>query len=280
MRRKVNLALHGGLLGVSYLSLGISLVALFAILIYITVNGGSHLSWDFLFGKYSSSNISILPALVGTLELVVFSLLFAFPLGLASAIFLSEYAKSEKWYVTVIRVCFETLSGIPSIVYGLFGYLVFTVSFGWGYSLMGGALTLAIMILPLIVRGCEEALRAVPQNLREGSYALGTNKVKTIFRVVLPSAIPGILTSLLLSVGRVLSESAVLILTIGMVTNRVPVSPMESGTSLALDIYYFANFGHIDEAFATSFVLLILILIFNGASLLVSRIYQKKKGLV
>lgn len=279
MRRKLSLIFHGGLLGFSYLSLLVSLLALFAILIYITVNGGSHLSWGFLFGKYPSNNISVLPALVGTLELVVFSLLFAFPLGLASSIFLSEYAKSEKWYVILIRVCFETLSGIPSIVYGLFGYLVFTVSFGWGYSLMGGSLTLAIMILPLIVRGCEEALLSVPHSLREASYALGTNKVKTIFRVALPSALPGILTSLLLSVGRVLSESAVLILTIGMVTNRVPLSPMDSGTSLALDIYYFANFGHMNEAFATSFVLLVLILVFNGSSLLFSRIYQKKKGL-
>jgi phosphate transport system permease protein len=280
MRRKTNLALHYGLLGLSYLSLGVSLVALFAILIYIAINGGAHLSADFLFGEYTSKNISILPALLGTLELVLFSLLFAFPLGLASAIFLSEYARSEKWYVVVIRVCFETLSGIPSIVYGLFGYLVFTVSLGWNYSIIGGSLTLAIMILPLIVRGCEETLRSVPQNLRQGSYALGTNKVKTIFRVVLPSCVPGIVTSLLLSVGRVLSESAVLILTIGMVTNKIPTTPNSSGTSLALDIYYFANFGHIDEAFATAFVLLLLILLFNGASLIVSKVYQKKKGLV
>lgn len=280
MRRQTNLALHYGLLGISYFSLGVSLLALFAILIYIAINGGTHLSADFLFGECTSKNISILPAFLGTLELVFFSLLFAFPLGLGSAIFLSEYARSEKWYVVVIRVCFETLSGIPSIVYGLFGYLVFTVSFGWNYSIIGGSLTLAIMILPLVVRGCEEALRSVPQNLREGSYALGANKIKTIFRVVLPSSVPGIVTSLLLSVGRVLSESAVLILTIGMVTNKIPTTPMSSGTSLALDIYYFANFGHIDEAFATAFVLLLLILLFNGASLIVSKVYQKKKGLV
>lgn len=260
--------------GSCYLAIGISLVALLAILIYILANGLPNITMQLLFGSYGSSP-SILPALVGSLELVGIALLIAAPIGIGSAIFLSEYTERDSFIVKAIRLASETLAGIPSIVYGLFGYLIFVVSFGWGYSLLGGGLTLAIMILPLIIRSTEEALLSVPDGLREGSYALGTSKVRTIFKIVLPSASSGIVTALILSIGRVLSESAVLILTIGMVVNKMPSSFLSAGTSLALDIYYFASYGYPKEAAATAAVLLFLILALNLLAVLLGKLLKK-----
>lgn len=266
----------GAARGSCYVSLALSLISLLAIIIFVFVRGGGSLSFQLLFGTYSSAHPSILPAFLGTIYLILISLLIAFPLGLFTAIFLSEYTVNDSLPIRIIRVSIETLAGIPSIVYGLFGYLLFVTN--WGYSLLGGGLTLAIMILPLIVRNTEEALLSVPTSLREGSYALGSGKVRTIFRIVLPAASDGILTSLILAVGRVVSESAVLLLTVGMVVNLVPTSLMSAGTSLALDIYYFSYMGYTEEASATSLVLIILVLLLNGLAYLSSYLFARKKG--
>ncbi len=260
-------------------------VAIFAaILTFVLVRGAGALSIDFLFGEYGETP-SVLPAILGTLQLVLVSILIALPIGIGTAIFLSEYTQNSSKPAKFIRLCVETLASIPSIVYGIFGYLVFVVGFyigdikffGWGYSLMGGGLTLAIMILPLIVKSTEEALREVPNALREASFALGAGKAKTVFSVVLPSAAPGILTSVILSVGRVVSESAVLLLTIGMVVNLVPTGPMSSGTSLALDVYYFSTYGYAKEAGATSFVLMVLVLALNLLAYVLMRLLKGKR---
>ena len=243
-------------------ALVISLIALIAVIAYVLINGVGKLSVGLLLGNNSAS-LTILPALVGTLELVGIASVIAVPIGIASAIFLVEYTNNKGKFVRTVQVATETLAGIPSIVYGLFGYLVFVVACGWGYSMLGGGITLAIMILPTIVRSTQESLLAVESGLREGAYALGTSKVRTIFKIVLPSAAGGIVTAVILAIGRVVSESAVLILTIGMVVSKVPETLMSPGTSLALDIYYFASHGYPDESAATAVVLLVFVIMLN-----------------
>lgn len=254
--------IYSALKYVCIIALIISLAALALVIAYVLINGVDKLSLDLLFGDYKNSP-SILPALIGTLQLVCISAIIAVPIGIASAVFLVEYTNNKGKLVKVIQIATETLAGIPSIVYGLFGYLVFVVALGWGYSIMGGGITLAIMILPTIVRSTQESLLSVQAGLREGAYALGTSKVRTIFKIVLPSAASGIVTAVILAIGRVVSESAVLILTIGMVVNKVPETLMSSGTSLALDIYYFASHGYPDEAAATAVVLLVFAMLLN-----------------
>ena len=254
--------LYSALKYVCIVALVISMIALVAVVAYVLINGIDKLSADLLFGDYKDSP-SILPAFIGTLQLVGISAVIAVPIGIASAIFLVEYTNNKGKFVKIVQVATETLAGIPSIVYGLFGYLIFVVAFGWGYSIIGGGITLAIMILPTIVRSTQESLLSVQGGLREGAYALGTSKARTIFKIVLPSAAGGIVTAIILAIGRVVSESAVLILTIGMVVNKVPESLMSPGTSLALDIYYFASHGYPDEAAATAVVLLVFVILLN-----------------
>ncbi|MCL1830821.1 MAG: phosphate ABC transporter permease PstA [Oscillospiraceae bacterium] len=238
------------------------ILSLIAVLTFILIRGLPHINSQLLFGNYGKEP-SIKPALVGTLYLVLISVLMAAPIGIGCAIFLTEYMKTSSRFVSIIHVAVETLAGIPSIVYGIFGYLVFVVALHFKYSLIGGGITLSIMILPVIVRSTEESLLAVPRSLREGSFALGTSKVRTIFSVVLPCAASGIVTSLILAIGRVVSESAVLILTIGMVVNKMPESLTSPGTSLALDVYYFGSHGYPEQAAATGVVLLILVVSIN-----------------
>lgn len=262
----------------SFLATGLCLIALLSIVAYVCKDGISSLSFHLFFGDYSEASPTIGPAFLGTLQLLGWALLFAAPIGIGAAIFLSEYTENDSWYVRIIRIATETLSGIPSIVYGLFGNLCFVVSFQWGYSMLAGGLTMAIMILPLIVRNVEEALNAVPNALREGAYALGASKVRTIFTIVLPSASSGIITSLILATGRVISESAVLLLTIGMVVGKNPSSPLSPGTSLALDIYYFSSYGHAKEAAATSFVLLVFVLLINLLAMGLGKLFETRKG--
>lgn len=258
-----------------YAALAISLIALLAVIAYVLINGVGKLSWNLIFGTYDPDAPTLLPALVGTLELVAIAAVIAVPIGIASAIFLVEYTNNKGRFVRIVGVATETLAGIPSIVYGLFGYLIFVVAFGWGYSMLAGGLTLAIMILPNIVRSTQESLLAVQGGLREGAYALGTSKVRTIFRIVLPSAAGGIVTAVILAIGRVVSESAVLLLTINMVVNKVPEGLMAPGTSLALDIYYFSSHGYPDEAAATAVVLLVLVMILNLLAGLIGRLIHR-----
>jgi phosphate transport system permease protein len=240
----------------------ITLAMLAAVIVFVLVRGLPFVNMQLLFGDYGMEP-SIKPALVGTLALIFIAVIIAAPIGIGSAIFLTEYTKSKSRFVRIIRVATETLAGIPSIVYGIFGYLVFVVALRFRYSLIGGGMTLAIMILPVIVRSTEESLLAVPGSLREGSFALGSSKVRTIFSVVLPCAASGIVTSLILAIGRVMSESAVLILTIGMVVNKMPESFASPGTSLALDVYYFGSHGYPEQAAATGVVLLVLVVSIN-----------------
>lgn len=246
----------------AHAALVLSLVTLIAVIAFILIRGVPYVNMQLLFGDYGKDP-SIKPALIGTLYLILAAIVIAAPLGMGSAIFLTEYTSSKSRLIHVIRIATETLAGIPSIVYGIFGYLVFVIALGFKYSLIGGGITLAIMILPVIVRSTEESLRAVPLTLREGSFALGSSKVRTIFSVVLPCAASGIATSLILAVGRVMSESAVLILTIGMVVNKMPENFASPGTSLALNVYYFGSHGYPEQAAATGVVLLVLVAAIN-----------------
>lgn len=252
-----------------------TLAALAAVIIFILIRGLPHINAHFLFGEYDSKNPTIVPAFVGSMYLILISISIAAPIGIGSAIFLTEYTKTKSRLIKVIRIAVETLAGIPSIVYGIFGYLIFVVTLGFKYSLIGGGITLAIMILPVIIRSTEESLLAVPSSLKEGSFALGSSKVRTIFSVVLPCAASGIVTSLILAIGRVMSESAVLILTIGMVTDKIPEGFASPGTSLALDVYYFGSHGYPEQAAATGVVLLALVVSINILATFLGKVFGK-----
>lgn len=263
---------------VSWVCCAVTLLALATVLLYVLINGVGNLTFGLLFGDAKDGD-TILPAFLGTLRLVAVSILIAVPFGVFSAVFLVEYMRGKGKFVRVIRLATETLAGIPSVVYGLFGYLIFVVAFGWGYTMWGGGITLAIMILPTIVRSTEESLLSVPDGYREGALALGTSKVRTIFRVILPSASGGIVTAVILAIGRVVSESAVLILTIGMVTDVIPATMAGPGTSLAINIYYYACVvGKTNVAAATAVVLLVFVLILNLLAAMLGKIIRKKYG--
>jgi len=272
-RRQVRL--FQGLRGVCYLCATLAVLALAYIVFFILSRGVTNLSWAFIVKDYTPDFPTIKPALLGTLYIVVIAVMIAGPIGIFSAIFLTEYDFDSR-ALAVIRVAVETLAGIPSIVYGLFGYIVFVLMFGWEHSMLAGGITVSVMILPIIIRATEEALLSVPQVYREGSYALGASKTRTIFRVILPAAAGGIVSALILAVGRVISESAVLILTIGMVVYKNP-SLMHPGTTLALDIYYFGSQGYPKEATATAVVLLMLVLSINLLATLLGKILSKGK---
>ncbi|MEG1290975.1 MAG: phosphate ABC transporter permease PstA [Lachnospiraceae bacterium] len=245
-------------------------ILLFLIL-YILWNGIPNLTPSLFAWEYNSENVSLMPALLNTLILTAVSLLIAVPLGIGSAIYMIEYAKRGNKIVGIVRITAETLSGIPSIVYGLFGMLFFVTSMGFGYSILAGALTLAIMILPLIMRTTEEALKSVPDSFREGSFGLGAGRVRTIFKIVLPAAIPGILSGIILSIGRIVGETAALMYTAGTVTDVVSGEGlsflMDSGRTLAYHMYALSCEGfHTNEAYATAVVLLAIVMIINWIS--------------
>ncbi|MBQ7761235.1 MAG: phosphate ABC transporter permease subunit PstC [Clostridia bacterium] len=219
-----------------------------------------------LIGKFEfgSEKITILPALVCTLFAVILSLLFAVPIGVATAIFLNEYTSKSNFIVKMIRGAIDILAGVPSIVYGLFGMITFVKLFGGSSSIIAGSLTISIMLLPTIVRSTEESLKSVPMSLREASLALGAGKMRTIFKVVLPSSLPGILSAIILSIGRVVSESAPLLYTMGSVIKAVPTNIFDSGATLAVALYKLSGEGwYINEAYATAVVLIILVLGLN-----------------
>ena len=254
----------------------LTVLVLFSLVFYILIKGIPNLKPSLFEWKYTSKNASMMPAIINTITMVLMTLLIAVPFGIGSAIYLTEYAKRGNKVVPVIRMTTETLSGIPSIVYGLFGYMAFVRWLDWGYSLMAGIITLAIMILPLIMRTTEEALLAVPDSYREGSYGLGAGRLRTIFRVVLPSAMPGILSGVILGVGRIVGETAALIYTAGSVTG-VPDSLMSSGRTLAVHMYALLSEGlYTDEAYATAVVLLVLVLIINRLSAYVANKIQNR----
>lgn len=248
------------------------------IIIYILVNGIPNLNTDLFALKFSSKNQSMLPAIINTLYLTFLTLLIAVPIGVFSAIFLVEYAKQGSKFVKLIRITNETLAGIPSIVYGLFGFLAFVISAEWGFSLIAGVLTLAVMVLPVIIRTSEEALISVDNSYREGSYGLGAGRLRTIFKIILPSAVPGILSGVILSIGRIVGETAALIYTAGTVPDAATRLTASSRT-LSVHLYCLLNEGlFTDEAYATAVVLLIIVLIINGLSSLLAKKISKGTG--
>ncbi len=230
---------------------------------YVLIRGLSSITADQFSLRYTSDNVSMLPAIINTLITVVLSLAAAVPVGVFAAVYLTEYAKRGSKAVAVIRITAETLSGIPSIVYGLFGFLVFSVTFGWSYSLISGVLTLSVMILPLIIRTTEEALMSVPDSYREGSFGLGAGRLRTVFKVVLPGALPGIFSGIILAVGRIVGESAALIFTSGTAP-VIAASLFDSARTLSVHIYALYNEGlYESEAFAASAVLIFTVFVIN-----------------
>ena len=261
--------------GSVYLCAGFTIVVLLFMLGYILVKGVPFLRSDLFNWKYTSENCSVVPALINTLIMTLMALVIACPLGIGSAIYLAEYAKKGNGFVKIVRMTTETLTGIPSIIYGLFGMLLFVGFLHWGYSLMAGAATVAIMILPTIMRTTEESFLAVPDSFREGSFGLGAGKLRTVFTLVLPSAMPGILSGIILATGRVVGETAALIYTAGTVA-QVPANLFGSGRTLAIHMYVLSSEGlHTGQAFATAVVLLIMVAGINAVAGLVARRIEK-----
>lgn len=253
---------------------GLTFAALVFLVLYILVRGVPYLTPSLFALEYTAENVSLLPALVGTLMLIVLALLIAAPLGVFTAIYLVEYAGRGNKLVGAVRLTAETLSGIPSIVYGLFGMLFFVGVLGWGLSLLSGAMTVSMMILPLIIRTTEEALIAVPDMYREASYGLGAGRLRTVFRVVLPSAVPGILAGVILATGRIVGETAALMYTAGTVAKAAGGANFlfDSSRTLAVHMYLLSSEGfHTNEAFATAVVLLGIVLGVNTLSNLVAK---------
>ncbi len=254
-------------------------VAVMAFLVgFIVVKGARSLTPELFALKYTSDNVSLMPALLTTLAVTLLALLIAVPSGVFAAVYLVEYTGKSSPLVSLIRITAETLQGIPSIIYGLFGMLFFSTALGWRYSLLSGSMTLVIMILPLIIRTTEEALISVPDTYREASFGVGAGKLRTIFCVVLPAAAPGILSGVVLATGRIVGETAALLYTAGTVA-RLPESLMQSGRTLAVHMYVLSSEGlHMDKAYATAVVLLVLVLALNGLSGLLARGLTKGRG--
>lgn len=249
-----------------YLAAIFTMGILFVLVAYILIKGLPNVTPELFAWTYTSENASMMPALINTVIITAATLVISVPIGIFTAIYLVEYAKKGSRFVKLIRVTAETLSGIPSIVYGLFGFILFSITFGLGNSILAGIITLAIMILPLIIRTSEEALLSVSDSYREGSFGLGAGKLRTIFRIVLPSAMPGIASGVILAIGRIVGESAALIYTAG--TNpAVPKSLLSSGRTLSVHMYCLMSEGlGTQQAYGAAVVLLLLVLLINGVS--------------
>lgn len=255
--------------GLIYLFTGITFFSLFFIIAFILIKGVPHLNLGLFQWKYTSENLSMMPAIINTLIMIVLALAISVPLGVLTAIYLAEYASQKSKIVNLVRITADTLSGIPSIVYGLFGMLFFVIYLKWNMSILAGSMTVAIMILPLIMRSTEEALIAIPQSLRDASFGLGAGKVRTILKIVIPSAMPGILAGVILGIGRIIGETAALLYTSGTVA-EVPsriVGEASGGRTLALHMYALSSEGlNVNQAYATGVILLIVILAINFLS--------------
>lgn len=250
----------------------ITLAVLIFIIAYILINGVPNLSWSLFQWNYNSENSSMMPAIINTVIMTILALLISVPFGIGAAIYLVEYAKRGNKLVGIVRITAETLTGIPSIVYGLFGMLFFVTQLKWRLSMLAGAFTLAIMILPVIMRTTEEALMAVPDSYREGSFGLGAGKFRTVFKIILPSAMPGILSGVILAIGRIVGETAALMYTAGTVPAVQGL--LSSGRTLAVHMYVLSSEGlYMGPAYATAVILLIVVLLMNlGSSLIAKRL--------
>ncbi|MCD7740727.1 MAG: phosphate ABC transporter permease PstA [Ruminococcus sp.] len=253
-------------------------VAVFLILVgYILVRGVPYLSTGLFKTTSTVDEVSVLPSIVNTLKMVGIALLVAGPLGIFSAIYLVEYAKKGSKVVKVVGLATQTLSGIPSIIYGIFGSMFFVTTLAWRLSILSGAFTLAIMILPIIITSSEEALKSVSDSFREGSFGLGAGKLRTVFVVVLPSAISGILSGIILAIGRIVGETAALIFTAGTITKFAGLS--DSGSTLAVQMYNLSNEGlHMNEASASAVVLLVTVILLNSLASFVGNRIKKSSG--
>lgn len=248
------------------------------IVIFVFVKGFPHLSIDFMFGESGNAHTTLAPAFVSTIMLIGLALLLALPLGVGAAIFLNEYANKGSVFVKVIRLFVDTLAGIPSIIFGLFGMVFFVIGMNMGYSLWAGGITLALIILPTIIRSTEQSLSEVPDSMREASYALGAGKLRTIFVVVLPQAITGIITSIILSIGRIVNESAALIFTVGSASTFIPQGYGDSAASFAVLVWKFMSNGlQVNEAYATASILLVFVIILNLLVSLVEWLFNRRK---
>ena len=237
----------------------------------VLIKGVPNLRPELFSLEFTTENQSMLPSIINTVILTVMALAVAIPLGVGGAVYLSEYARRTSRMVRIIRVTAETLSGIPSILYGLFGSMCFVTAMRLQLSLLSGALTLSLMVLPLILRTTEEALLSVPASYREGSFGLGAGKLRTVMKIVLPPAMPGILSGIVLATGRIVGETAALLFTTGTVA-RLPNNLLSSGRSLSLHMYLLSGEGlYIGEAYATAVVLLVMVMALNGLSTLISR---------
>ena len=260
-----------------YLASILTVGALLFVVGYILVKGVPNLNLKMFAWHYNTDNLSLLPALLNTILMTMLSLLFAVPLGVFAAIYLVEYAHRGSRLVRIIRMNAETLAGIPSIVYGLFGMLFFVTALKLGFSMLSGALTISIMILPVILRTSEEALMSVPDSYREGRFGLGAGRLRTVFRVVLPDAIPGILAGVILGVGRTVGETAALLYTAGTSSDTVS-GIMDSARTLSVHMYALSQEGlYINQTYATAVVLLIIVIGINALSASVAKRVSKRK---
>lgn len=250
----------------TWLCSALTFFTLIYLIAYILINGIPHIKPSLFALEYNTENVSLFPALINTILMVAASLLIAVPFGVFSAIYLVEYARRGSRIVKLVRVMAETLSGIPSIVYGLFGLLFFVTWLGWGLSLLAGSFTLSVMILPLIMRTTEESLKAVPDSFREGSFGLGAGRLRTVFKIVLPSAAPGIVAGVILATGRIVGETAALIYTSGTVA-QISSDPLSSGRTLAIHMYALSSEGlYTGQSYATAVILLVLVVGINALS--------------
>ena len=268
---------------VMYISTGLTAMLVIFLVAYVFIKGIPHISWELLSTKpsYISGKIGILPDILNTLYIVIATLVFVIPLGVGAAIYLTEYAKNKR-LVSVIEYAAETLSGIPSIIYGLVGMLFFCQFLGFKTSLLAGALTLVIMNLPTVMRTTQESLKTVPQSYRDGAFGLGAGKWRVIRTVVLPGCVDGVITGCILSIGRILGESAALLFTAGFAhaLNGFFEGLTSPGASLTVALYVYAKEqGEFEVAFAIAAILMILTLLINFSATLVSRYFAKKREL-
>jgi phosphate transport system permease protein len=277
---KINAYIKHPSSGLLALAVMICAIATFAVLIfliaYILINGVPYLTPSLFALEYTTENVSMLPSIINTVIMTLVALVISVPLGIFTAIYLVEYAKKGNKLVSIIGMTAETLSGIPSIVYGLFGMLFFVTTLKWGVSILAGAFTMSIMILPLIMRTTQEALLSVSDSYREASFGLGAGKLRTIFTIVLPAAIPGVLAGIILAIGRIVGETAALIYTAGSVA-EIPQNLMSSGRTLAVHMYALSSEGlYTNQAYATAVVLLVLVLLINTLSAFLANKLTKK----
>ncbi len=253
----------------------VSTITIFIILIsFIFIKGIAYITPNLFAWEYNSENVSMMPAIINTINIILFSLTIAMPLGIFGAVFLTEYSNSKSKLIILITMASETLVGIPSIVYGLFGYLAFVLFFKMNFSFLAGALTLSIMILPVILRSSQEALKSVPISYREASFALGAGKLRTIFAVILPAATPGILAGVILSIGKIVGESAALLYTFGTFAQISGL--FDSGRTLSVHMYAISSEGfHINEAYSTAMILIIIVLLINILSNYIAKTLTK-----